>query len=157
MPSAARAPKTTPGWREIEKYAVKSGGGTNHRLRLDDLVLIKDNHLMSLKKEKNPIAMSVTRARKKFPRLRVEVECNRLSQVRQAAAADADVILLDNMTPVQMRASVRLAGKRAKLEASGGVTLRNVRRIAKTGVDFISVGALTHSAPAMDFSLEVRP
>ena len=147
--------KTTPGWREIEKYAVKSGGGTNHRLRLDDLVLIKDNHLMSLKKEKNPIAMSVTRARKKFPRLRVEVECNRLSQVRQAAAADADVILLDNMTPVQMRASVRLAGKRAKLEASGGVTLRNVRRIAKTGVDFISVGALTHSAPAMDFSLEV--
>lgn len=148
--------KTTPGWREIEKYAVKSGGGTNHRLRLDDLVLIKDNHLAALRRKKNPVDTAIQRARKRYPRLRVEVECNRLSQVRLAAAADADVILLDNMTPAQMRASVRLTGKRAKLEASGGVTLRNVRRIAKTGVDFISVGALTHSAPAMDFSLEIE-
>ena len=148
--------KTTPGWRELEKEAVQCGGGTNHRMRLDELILVKDNHLALLQKKKS-IALAVRHARKKFPRLPVEVECDRLSQVRQAVEGGADAILLDNMTPARMKASVRFAGKRAKMEASGGVTLHNVRRIAKTGVDFISVGALTHSAPAMDFSLEIIP
>jgi len=148
--------KTTPGWRVIEKFAVKCGGGTNHRLRLDDLILIKDNHLAALKGGKNPVAVAIQRSRKKFPRLRIEVECDRLSQVHQAVAAHADIILLDNMAPARMKAAVRWTRKRAKLEASGGVTLHNVRRIAKTGVDFISVGALTHSAPALDFSLEIQ-
>jgi nicotinate-nucleotide pyrophosphorylase (carboxylating) len=147
--------KTTPGWRELEKYAVKCGGGVNHRMRLDDLILIKDNHLASLK-HKDAIAAAVQRARKKYPRLRVEVECDRLAQIGQAARARADVILLDNMTPAQMKRAVRKIRGSAKIEASGGVTLANVRRIAATGVDFISVGALTHSAPAMDFSLEVE-
>lgn len=147
--------KTTPGWRRFEKYAVRCGGGQNHRFGLFDMVLIKDNHLAALRGARpNPIAAAVRAARRRFPRLRVEVEADTLAQVRQAVAAGADVILLDNMTPRQLRAAVRLVAGRAQTEASGGVTLANVRAIARTGVDFISVGALTHSARAVDIGLD---
>lgn len=147
--------KTTPGWRHLEKYAVRCGGGRNHRLGLFDMVLIKDNHLAALRGESpNPIAAAVQRARSKYPRLRIEVEADTLEQVEQAVQARADVILLDNMTPDQLRAAVKLVNGRAKTEASGGVTLSTVRAIAETGVDYISVGALTHSARAMDIGLD---
>jgi len=147
--------KTTPGWRRFEKYAVTCGGGHNHRLGLDDMVLIKDNHLVALRGEKpNAIAAAVTRAREKFPNLKVEVETDTLEQVEQAAAAGADIILLDNMNPVQLRLAVQKVKGRAKTEASGGVNLANVQVVAKTGVDFISGGALTHSARAVDIGLD---
>jgi nicotinate-nucleotide pyrophosphorylase (carboxylating) len=147
--------KTTPGWRSFEKYAVACGGGRNHRLGLYDLVLIKDNHLAALREMKpNAVAAAVQRARKKFPRLKVEVEADTLTQVRQAVEAGADIILLDNMTPAQLRRAVKLVAGRAKTEASGGVNLQTVRAIAQTGVDFISVGALTHSARAVDIGLD---
>jgi nicotinate-nucleotide pyrophosphorylase (carboxylating) len=141
--------KTTPGLRELEKEAVRCGGGTNHRLRLDDGVLIKDNHLRLVPS----IAEAVLRAR--GTRLPVEVECDTLDQVAAALEAGADRILLDNMTPDELRAAVSLARGRSELEASGGVSLETVRAIAETGVDFVSVGALTHSARALDVSLEV--
>jgi nicotinate-nucleotide pyrophosphorylase (carboxylating) len=147
--------KTTPGWRRFEKYAVTCGGGRNHRLGLFDLVLIKDNHLAALRDAKpNPIAAAVRRARERFPRLKVEVEADTLKQVEQAVTAGADLILLDNMKPEQLRQAVKLVAGRAKTEASGGVNLRNVSAIARTGVDFISVGALTHSARAVDIGLD---
>jgi nicotinate-nucleotide pyrophosphorylase (carboxylating) len=147
--------KTTPGWRRLEKYAVTCGGGHNHRFGLFDLVLVKDNHLMVLRNESpNAIAAAVRRARGKYPQLKIEVEAGDLEQVEQAAAAGADIILLDNMPPEAVAASVKLARGRAKLEASGGVNLSTVRAIAETGVDFISVGALTHSARAMDIALD---
>jgi len=147
--------KTTPGWRRFEKYAVACGGGHNHRLGLFDLVLIKDNHRMALRKESpNPIAAAICRAREKFPKLKIEVEADTLEQAGQAAAAGADIILLDNMSPMQLRLAVRKIGGRAKTEASGGVTLANIQTIAQTGVDFISVGALTHSARAVDMGLD---
>ncbi len=147
--------KTTPGWRRLEKYAVTCGGGHNHRFGLFDLVLVKDNHLMVLRNESpNAIAAAVRRAREKYPQLKIEVEAGDLEQVEQAAAAGADIILLDNMAPEELAASVKLARGRAKLEASGGVNLSTVRAIAETGVDFISVGALTHSARAMDIALD---
>ena len=149
--------KTTPGWRCFEKYAVACGGGKNHRLGLFDMVLIKDNHLAALRNEKpNAIAAAVARARKKFPKLKIEVEADTLEQVAQAAEAGADIILLDNMTPEQMRQAVKIAKGHAKTEASGGVNLKTVRAIAQTGVDFISVGALTHSAPAVDIGLDFQ-
>jgi nicotinate-nucleotide pyrophosphorylase (carboxylating) len=147
--------KTTPGWRRFEKYAVKCGGGRNHRLGLHDLVLIKDNHLAALRDaQPNAIAAAVNRARRRFPRLKVEVEADSLAQVKQAVAAGTDVILLDNMSPAQLRRAVRLVAGRAATEASGGVNLDTVRAIARTGVDFISVGALTHSAPVVDIGLD---
>lgn len=147
--------KTTPGWRRFEKYAVACGGGRNHRFGLFDLVLIKDNHLAALREAKpNPVAAAVQRARRKFPKLKVEVEADTLAQVNQAVGAGADIILLDNMSPAQLRAAVRLVAGRAKTEASGGVNLKTVRAIAWTGVDFISVGALTHSARAVDIGLD---
>ncbi len=147
--------KTTPGWRRFEKYAVACGGGRNHRLGLYDLVLIKDNHLAALREVKpNAVAAAVQRARKKFPRLQVEVEADTLAQVKQAVEAGADIILLDNMSPARMRQAVKLVAGRAKTEASGGVNLKTVRTIAQTGVDFISVGALTHSARAVDIGLD---
>ena len=143
--------KTTPGWRRFEKYAVACGGGTNHRFGLYDLVLIKDNHLAALHDAKpNAIAAAVLRARKQFPALKVEVEADTLAQVAQAADAGADIILLDNMTPAQLRQAVKLVAHRAKTEASGGVNLKTLSAIARTGVDFISIGALTHSARAVD-------
>lgn len=147
--------KTTPGWRRFEKYAVACGGGKNHRIGLFDMVLIKDNHLVALRNEKpNAIAAAVARARKKFPKLKVEVEADTLAQVAQAADAGADIILLDNMTPAQLRQAVKIVRGRAKTEASGGVNLKTVRNIAETGVDFISVGAITHSARAVDIGLD---
>ena len=147
--------KTTPGWRRFEKYAVACGGGKNHRLGLDDMILIKDNHLAALQNEKpNAVAAAVARARKKFPKLKVEVEADTLKQVAQAAAARADFILLDNMNLQQLRSAVKIVNVRAKTEASGGVNLQTVRAIAETGVDFISVGALTHSARAVDIGLD---
>jgi nicotinate-nucleotide pyrophosphorylase (carboxylating) len=147
--------KTTPGWRRFEKYAVACGGGQNHRLGLFDMVLIKDNHLVALQNEKpNAIAAAVARARKKFAKLKVEVEADTLEQVAQAADAGADIILLDNMTPAKLRQAVKIVRGRAQTEASGGVNLKTVRAIAQTGVDFISVGAITHSARAVDIGLD---
>lgn len=147
--------KTTPGWRALEKYAVRCGGGRNHRFGLFDMVLIKDNHLAALRNEKpNPIAAAVNRARAAYPQLKVEVEADTLEQVQQAADAGADIILLDNMSPAQLRAAVEIVRGRAKTEASGGISLTSARVIADTGVDFLSVGALTHSAPAMDIGLD---
>ncbi len=141
--------KTTPGLRALEKHAVRCGGGRNNRLRLDGAILIKDNHLRLA----GSIGAAVERA--KATGLPVEVECDALDQVRQALDAGADTILLDNMALTQLREAVALAGGRAKLEASGGVSLESVRAIAETGVDFVSVGALTHSARSLDVSLEV--
>jgi len=147
--------KTTPGWRRFEKYAVACGGGRNHRLGLYDLVLIKDNHLAALRAAPpNAIAAAVARARRQFPRLTIEVEADTLEQVAQAADAGAEIILLDNMTPARLRAAIRIICGRAQTEASGGVNLRTVGRIARTGVDFISVGAITHSARAVDIGLD---
>jgi nicotinate-nucleotide pyrophosphorylase (carboxylating) len=147
--------KTTPGWRRFEKYAVSCGGGRNHRLGLYDMVLIKDNHLAALKNEApNPIAAAVARARTRYPQLKIEVEADTLEQVDQALDAGADSILLDNMNPIQLRLAVQKCKGRAQTEASGGVTLAGVRAIAETGVDFISVGALTHSARAVDIALD---
>jgi nicotinate-nucleotide pyrophosphorylase (carboxylating) len=147
--------KTTPGWRRFEKYAVACGGGRNHRLGLFDMVLIKDNHLAALRgAQPNAVAAAVARARRQFPKLKVEVEADTLRQVAQAVEAGADIILLDNMSPAQMRAAVKFVTGRARLEASGGVNLRTVRAIARTGVDFISVGAITHSARAVDIGLD---
>jgi nicotinate-nucleotide pyrophosphorylase (carboxylating) len=147
--------KTTPGWRRFEKYAVAAGGGKNHRIGLFDMVFIKDNHLIALQNEKpNAIAAAVFRARTKFPRLKVEVEADTLAQVAQAAAAGTDIILLDNMPPATLRQAVKIIRGRAQTEASGGVNLKTVRSIAQTGVDFISVGAITHSARAVDIGLD---
>jgi len=147
--------KTTPGWRRFEKYAVTCGGGRNHRFGLYDQVLIKDNHLAALRDEKpNAIAAAVARARAKWPKLQVEVEADRLEQVAQAVEAGADIILLDNMSAEQLRAAVKLVAGLARTEASGGVNLQTVRAIAESGVDFISVGALTHSARAVDIALD---
>jgi len=147
--------KTTPGWRRFEKFAVACGGGRNHRIGLYDLILIKDNHLAALRDEKpNAIAAAVQRARASYPQLKVEVEADTLDQVAQAVDAGADIILLDNMTADQLRAAVALVAGRAKTEASGGVNLSTVRTIAETGVDFISIGALTHSARAVDIALD---
>jgi nicotinate-nucleotide pyrophosphorylase (carboxylating) len=147
--------KTTPGLRLLEKYAVACGGGQNHRIGLYDMVLIKDNHLVALRSEPpNAIEAAVRRAREKFPGLKVEVEADTPKQVEQALSAGADVILLDNMSLDEMRAAVFFVNGRAKTEASGGVNLQTVRAIAETGVDFISVGALTHSARAVDIALD---
>lgn len=148
--------KTTPGWRELEKYAVRCGGAQNHRFGLWDMVLIKDNHLAALRDAKpNAIAAAVQRAREKFPMLKVEVEADTLAQAEQAVAAGVDIILLDNMSLEELRSAVRLIADRAKTEASGGVNLQTVRAIAETGVDYISVGAITHSARAVDIGLDL--
>lgn len=147
--------KTTPGWRRFEKYAVTCGGGTNHRIGLFDMIMIKDNHLAALRgASPSAIAAAVQKARAAHPPLKVEVEADTLEQVSQAADAGVDFILLDNMTSAQLAEAVTLVAGRAKLEASGGVTLDTVRSIAETGVDFISVGAITHSAPAVDIALD---
>src|SRR2546430_11785632 len=141
--------KTTPGLRRLEKYAVHCGGGTNHRLGLDDGVLIKDNHLRLAESLGAAVELA------KGSGVEVEVECESLEQVREALGAGADWILLDNMAPARLEEAVALAAGRARLEASGGITLDNVRAVAETGVDFISIGALTHSARALDVSMEV--
>jgi nicotinate-nucleotide pyrophosphorylase (carboxylating) len=144
--------KTTPGWRALEKYAVRAGGGVNHRMDLASAVLIKDNHLAAVDGD---IALGVRRARELAPLgAKVEVECDRVEQVDRAIAAGADIVLLDNMTVDMLRDCVRRVHGKAILEASGGVTLSTARSIAETGVDWISVGALTHSAPALDLALD---
>jgi nicotinate-nucleotide pyrophosphorylase (carboxylating) len=142
--------KTTPGLRELEKYAVRKGGGINHRTGLYDGVLIKENHIAAA----GGIAEAVSRARAYIPHtLKIEIETETLAQVDQALAAGADIIMLDNMCLADMRTAVETVAGRALLEASGGVNLDTVRAIAETGVDIISVGALTHSARAMDISM----
>jgi nicotinate-nucleotide pyrophosphorylase (carboxylating) len=143
--------KTTPGLRALEKYAVVCGGGRNHRFALDDGVLVKDNHLRA--SGSIEAAVENLRAATDLP---VEVECDTLEQVSDALEAGADAILLDNMTLDELRTAVALGGGRVRLEASGGITLENVRAVAETGVDEISVGALTHSARSLDVSLELR-
>jgi len=146
--------KTTPGLRLLEKYAVRVGGGRNHRFGLFDAILIKDNHLAL----HGSLADAVRHAKNRAPRRsRVEVEAATLAEVEAAMRAGAGAILLDNMSLDQLRKAVRLVHGRAFLEASGGVTLANVREVASTGVDAISIGALTHSAPALDLSLDVTP
>jgi nicotinate-nucleotide pyrophosphorylase (carboxylating) len=141
--------KTTPGLRSLEKAAVVAGGATNHRAGLYDAILIKENHATMA----GGVGEAVRRARAAAPELPLEVECRSLAEVEEALTAGAPRILLDNMTPEQLRDAVGAVAGRAELEASGGVTLETVREVAATGVDFVSVGALTHSAPALDLSL----
>jgi nicotinate-nucleotide pyrophosphorylase (carboxylating) len=144
--------KTTPLLRRLEKYAVRAGGGLNHRMDLSAAVLIKDNHLAAVDGD---IALAVKRARAVAPAgIKVEVECDTVAQVEAAIRAGADVIMLDNMGLLDMREAVKLVAGRAVTEASGGVTLDTVRQMAETGVSWISVGALTHSAPALDLALD---
>jgi len=149
--------KTTPGLRMLEKYAVSVGGGMNHRMGLYDRVMIKDNHreLASLDGP-GGIQRAVQACRARTPQLEVEVEADTLDDVRDAIAAAADYILLDNMSIDEMAEAVKLVGGRCLTEASGGITLERIAAIAATGVDFISVGALTHSVPAVDISLEIE-
>jgi nicotinate-nucleotide pyrophosphorylase (carboxylating) len=144
--------KTTPGLRLLEKYAVRAGGGLNHRMDLSSAVLIKDNHLAAVDGD---IGVAVKRARGVAPAgIKVEVECDTLDQVKTAIDVGADVIMLDNMSLTDLRDAVRMVDGRAVTEASGGITLEAVRRIAETGVNWISVGALTHSVPALDLALD---
>jgi nicotinate-nucleotide pyrophosphorylase (carboxylating) len=144
--------KTTPGWRSLEKYAVRAGGGANHRMDLSTAILIKDNHLRALDGD---LELAIQRTRELAPRgTKVEVECDRIAQVRAAIEAGADIVLLDNMRVDEIRRCVELVDGRAIVEASGGINLTNVRAIARTGVDWISVGALTHSAPSLDLALD---
>jgi nicotinate-nucleotide pyrophosphorylase (carboxylating) len=146
--------KTTPGMRELEKAAVRAGGGHNHRAGLYDAILVKENHATLA----GGVGEATSRALAGAPEgVIVEVECSDLAEVEQALAAGAGRLLLDNMAPAELRRAVELVAGRASLEASGGITLENVRAVAETGVDFISVGALTHSAPALDLSLLVDP
>jgi nicotinate-nucleotide pyrophosphorylase (carboxylating) len=148
--------KTTPGLRVLEKHAVRAGGGTNHRFGLYDAIMIKDNHVALLAAHGVEIGEAVRRAKAAAgPMVRVEVEADTVEQATLAADAGADLILLDNMAPDMLRAAVKAVGGRAKLEASGGITLETIRAVAETGVDYISVGALTHSARALDISLEM--
>ncbi|HVF85558.1 MAG TPA: carboxylating nicotinate-nucleotide diphosphorylase [Abditibacteriaceae bacterium] len=145
--------KTTPGLRVLEKSAVRCGGGSNHRFALDDLVLIKDNHIALC----GGIALAIERARKSIGHaVKIEVECDTLEQVRDAADARADILLLDNMNAEQLREAVQIVAGRALCEASGGVNLQTVRGIAQSGVDIISVGALTHGARSLDIGLDIE-
>ncbi|OGV49458.1 MAG: nicotinate-nucleotide diphosphorylase (carboxylating) [Lentisphaerae bacterium GWF2_52_8] len=150
--------KTTPGWRNLEKYAVAAGGAGNHRIGLYDRIMIKDNHRELAGFEgTDGIRRSVERARGSYPDLEVEVEADTLDDVREGLAAGADYILLDNMDNATMSEAVRIVAGRAKLEASGGITLERVPSISALGVDFISVGALTHSVKSIDISMEILP
>ncbi|HEY6654868.1 MAG TPA: carboxylating nicotinate-nucleotide diphosphorylase [Solirubrobacterales bacterium] len=147
--------KTTPGLRALEKAAVAAGGGTNHRMGLYDAILIKENHAAVA----GGVGEAVRRAREARPDLSVEVECRDLEEVGQGIEAGADRLLLDNMSPVELREAVAVArrsGDGPELEASGGIDLVNVREIAETGVDYVSIGALTHSAPALDLSMTME-
>jgi len=145
--------KTAPGLRLLEKAAVRAGGGVNHRVGLYDAILIKENHAAMA----GGVGEAVRKARSLAPELALEVECRSIAEVDEALAAGAERILLDNMSPAQLRAAVAHVAGRATLEASGGMTLDTLREHAATGVDFISMGALTHSAPALDLSLILEP
>ena len=146
--------KTLPGMRALAKYAVRTGGGTNHRLGLDDAILIKDNHLAV---GGGDIAAAVRAARAASPELPVEVECRTLAELAEAVPTAPDLILLDNMGPEEIAAAVRLVAGRVPLEVSGGVTLERLPEIAALGVQLVAIGALTHSAPAADLHLKIEP
>jgi nicotinate-nucleotide pyrophosphorylase (carboxylating) len=145
--------KTTPGMRTLDKYAVRTGGAANHRMGLFDALLIKENHIAAA----GGVDKAINLARKAHPEATLEIEVQNLEELVLATEYGADIVLLDNMTPVQVRKAVRLVGKRVQLEVSGGVTLKNVKEMAATGVPRISVGALTHSAPAADLSMLLLP
>jgi nicotinate-nucleotide pyrophosphorylase (carboxylating) len=146
--------KTTPGWRALEKHAVRCGGGSNHRMGLYDAAMLKDTHLAAA----GSLTAAVHKVRERWGKgMPLVVECADLAQVREALECAVTHLLLDNMALADLREAARLTAGRAQLEASGGITLGNARAVAETGVDFISVGALTHSAPALDLSLKVRP
>lgn len=150
--------KTTPGLRIVEKYAVRVGGGQNHRLHLGDMILIKDNHLSALRATGMSLKDIVAQAKKKAPLgIKVEVEVSTVPEALEAVAGGADIIMLDNMSPAEIRQVVSQIPDQIKTEASGGITRDNVSAVAQTGVDYISIGALTHSAPALDISLELEP
>ncbi len=145
--------KTTPGLRALEKYAVRCGGGVNHRMGLDDAILIKDNHIIAA----GGVGGAMEAVRRNAPHtVKIEIEVDTLEQLKEALDFDPDIILLDNMAPAQLRQAVELINGRAISEASGGISLETAAEIASTGVDFLSVGALTHSAPALDLSLELE-
>jgi nicotinate-nucleotide pyrophosphorylase (carboxylating) len=144
--------KTTPGLRLLEKYAVKAGGGTNHRMSLNDQALIKDNHIVA----SGSIKSAIEKVKDKFPELDFEIEVDNLDQLNEALAVNAKLILLDNFNIEDLKKAVLVVNKKAKLEASGGITLENARKIAETGVDFMAVGALTHSAPVLDIGGDLR-
>jgi nicotinate-nucleotide pyrophosphorylase (carboxylating) len=144
--------KTTPGLRQLEKYAVRCGGGANHRMSLSDAALVKDNHVLAAQS----VAGAFAAVRATFPELPVEVECDTLDQVAEAVEAGADLILLDNMTPSELTKAVELARGKARLEASGGLSLDIARAVAESGVDYLAVGALTHSAPVLDIGVDLR-
>ena len=149
--------KTSPGMRVLEKYAVRVGGGRNHRSSLGDAALIKDNHLALLRAGGIPLSEALRKVRERSPHTaRIEVEAQSVEQALEAIAGKADIVMLDNMSLEDIRRVVELAGGRVMLEASGGVSLLNVRTIAETGVDLISIGAITHSACAVDISLELE-
>lgn len=143
--------KTTPGWRDLEKYAVLCGGGVNHRLNLAESALIKDNHIAAV----GGITAAVAAIKNHFPGIFIEVEIDRLDQLEDAISAGVQEVLLDNMTPEQCREAVRITNGRVKLEASGGISLDRVREYAESGVDYIAVGAITHSAPILDIGLDI--
>jgi nicotinate-nucleotide pyrophosphorylase (carboxylating) len=144
--------KTTPGLRELEKYAVRMGGGENHRFSLSDAALIKDNHVLAA----GGVASAFKLVKEKFPNLPLEVEVDSLQQLREVIEAGADLVMLDNMSIEECKAAVEIVAGRAKLEASGGLILNNAHAYAKTGVDYLAVGALTHSAPVLDIGLDLR-
>jgi nicotinate-nucleotide pyrophosphorylase (carboxylating) len=148
--------KTTPGLRALEKYAVRCGGGVNHRMSLSDAALVKDNHVLAA----GGVRAAFEAVRANFPEIEVEVECDTIAQVREAVEAGADLVLLDNMSPAAMREAVELVRSlrsSCRLEASGGLSLANAAEVAATGVDFLAVGALTHSAPVLDIGVDLRP
>ena len=150
--------KTTPGMRLLEKYAVSMGGGRNHRFNLSDGILIKDNHIASLRAHGMTLKEIIGQAKSSAPQgIRVEVEVTNLKEVREAVSAGADIIMFDNMSPALMRRAVKLVPSGIYMEASGNITLKTVRAVAESGVNFISVGALTHSSKALDMSLEFQP
>jgi nicotinate-nucleotide pyrophosphorylase (carboxylating) len=145
--------KTTPGMRALEKAAVKAGGGSNHRMGLFDGVIIKDNHIIAA----GSIEDAVARVRKRAgAKMKIEVECSGIRQVTAALNAGADIIMLDNMSPKRMARAVEVIAGRAKTEASGRVTLKNIRKVAQSGVDYVSVGAITHSAPSVDIAMDMH-
>ena len=149
--------KTTPSLRLLEKYAVRVGGGQNHRLHLGDGILIKDNHITALRELGISLKDIVAKAKQNAPKgAKIEIEVNTIQEALETAQAGADIIMLDNMSPDEIKQVVELVPEQVKLEASGGIGLDNVRAMARAGVDFISVGAITHSAKALDFSLELR-
>ena len=144
--------KTTPGMRLLEKYAVRMGGGTNHRMSLSDAALIKDNHIAAA----GGVAQAFSKVRENFPTTEIEIEVDTLDQLREALPLKPDLVLLDNMSPAQCAEAVSIVAGATKLEASGGITLDNAKAYALTGVQFLAIGALTHSAPVFDIGLDLR-